>query len=47
VRQEAYFIVGADHLVWATYTDARGEISTEHFPAGDAQVLPASKEGEL
>jgi hypothetical protein len=47
VRQEAYFIVGADHLVWATYTDARGEIATEHFPAGDATVLSSSHEDEL
>ena len=41
------FIVGDDHLIWATYTDARGEIATEHFPAGDAIVLPASREDEL
>ena len=47
VRQEAYFLVGADHLVWATHTDARGEISTEHFPTGDAAVLPASRENEF
>lgn len=47
VRQEPYFIVGADHLVWATYTDARGEIATEHFPAGDATVLSSSHEDEL
>jgi HEAT repeat protein len=47
VRQEAYFIVGDDQLIWATYTDARGEIATEHFPAGDATVLPASREDEL
>jgi hypothetical protein len=46
VRQEPYFIVGSDHLIWATYTDARGEIATEHFPAGDAIVLPASREDE-
>ena len=46
MRQEAYFLIGTDHLVWATYTDARGEIATEHFPAGDATVLPASREAE-
>jgi cellulose synthase operon protein C len=46
-RQEPYFAMGADHLVWATYTDARGEIGTEHFPEGDEVVLPASKESEL
>jgi HEAT repeat protein len=47
VRQEPYFVVGGDAIVWATYTDPRGELSTEHFPAGDAIILPASREAEL
>jgi HEAT repeat protein len=46
VREEPYFVVGADGLVWATYTDARGEICSEHFPEGDALVSPASRESE-
>jgi HEAT repeat protein len=46
VRQEPYFVVGADTLIWATYTDPRGELSTEHFPSGDAIALPASRESE-
>ena len=45
-RQEPYFIVGADGLVWATYTDARGDITTEHFPAGDAVVMSATRQAE-
>jgi len=48
VRQEPYFIHGADGVVWATYTDARGEITSEHAPAGtdEMRVVPASREGE-
>jgi len=48
VRQEPYFIHGSDHIVWATYTDARGEITSEHAPpgTGETEVLPASREGE-
>ena len=33
VRQEPYFVHTSDGLVWATYTDARGEIASEHLPA--------------
>jgi HEAT repeat protein len=46
VREEPYFVIGDDGLVWATYTDARGEIVSEHFPEGDAVVAPASRETE-
>lgn len=46
VREEPYFVIGADALVWATYTDARGELAAEHFPAGDAVVAPQSRESE-
>lgn len=34
VRQEPYFVDGADGLVTAMYTDARGEATIERFPAG-------------
>lgn len=46
VREEPYFIRTPDGLVWATYTDARGEITSEHVPPGDADVWPASREAE-
>jgi hypothetical protein len=46
VRQEPYFLRGGDRLVWATYTDARGEITSEHFPAGDAVVAARGRENE-
>jgi HEAT repeat protein len=46
VREEPYFVIGEDGLVWATYTDARGEIVSEHFPEGDAVVAPSSRETE-
>ena len=48
VRQEPYFVVSSDDLVWATYTDARGEITTEHIPADTSHddVLPESHETE-
>ena len=46
VREEPYFVIGDDGLVWATYTDARGQIVSEHFPAGDAVVAPQSRESE-
>lgn len=46
VRQEQYFVVAADGVVWASYTDARGELSSEHVPAGDADVWPATREAE-
>ena len=46
VRQEQYFVHTPDGLVWASYTDARGELTSEHVPAGDAIVWPASREAE-
>jgi HEAT repeat protein len=48
VRQAPYFVHAADDLVWASYTDARGELTTEHIPVGTASddVLPASREAE-
>jgi len=46
VRQEPYFIRRSDGLSWATYTDARGEMTAEHFPAGDAVVAPRSRESD-
>jgi hypothetical protein len=47
VRQEPYFVIAGDGLAWATYTDARGELTSEHFPAGDATVLSRPHEEEL
>ncbi|MGE0545432.1 MAG: HEAT repeat domain-containing protein [Kofleriaceae bacterium] len=46
VRQERYFVHTADGIVWASYTDARGALATEHAPPGDATVWAASREGE-
>ncbi len=46
VRQEQYFLHAADGIVWATYTDARGEVTSEHAPTGDVTVWPASRESE-
>ena len=49
VRQEPYFIQLPDGVVWATYSDAKGEIRSEHVPGGDSStwpVMPASREGE-
>jgi HEAT repeat protein len=48
VRQEQYFVHTADDLVWASYTDARGELTTEHIPAEAARdsISPASRESE-
>ena len=48
VRQEQYFIHTSDDLVWAGYTDARGEITTEHIPAETSRdsISPASRESE-
>ena len=49
VRQVPYFIFSDDGLVWATYTDARGEIDSEHVPPATlaANVWPASHENEF
>lgn len=46
VRQEQYFVHTADGIVWASYTDARGELTSEHVPTGDTIVWPASREAE-
>ena len=48
VRQEPYFVHSPDDVVWASYTDARGELTTEHIPAETSRddVLPASHEAE-
>jgi HEAT repeat protein len=48
VRQEPYFVHGPDGIVWAGYSDARGEINSEHVaPETDREhVRPASREGE-
>ncbi len=48
VRQAAYFVHTPDDLVWASYTDARGELTTEHIPAetSSGDVWPASHEAE-
>ncbi|MDX2093881.1 MAG: HEAT repeat domain-containing protein [Kofleriaceae bacterium] len=46
VRQELYFVHTPDGLVWASYTDARGELTSEHIPRGDATVAPASRESD-
>lgn len=46
VAQDPYVVVGSDGLAWATYTDAKGEIVSEQFPAGDALVFPAAAEAE-
>lgn len=48
VRQEQYFVHSPDDLVWASYTDARGELTTEHVPPETSRdrVLPASHEAE-
>jgi hypothetical protein len=48
VRQEPYFVHGPDGVVWATYTDARGEINSEHIAPDTEQehVRPATRESE-
>jgi cellulose synthase operon protein C len=46
VRQEQYFLHTPDGLVWASYTDARGQLNSEHMPAGDAVIWSATREAE-
>ena len=46
VRQEQYFVHTADGLVWASYTDARGYLTSEFVPPGDTTVTAASRESE-
>jgi HEAT repeat protein len=53
VRQVPYFVYSDDGLVWATYTDARGELDSEHVPPGTndtpsgTNVRPGSHENEF
>lgn len=47
VKEEPYLVIGADGLAWATYTDLRGHVTAEHFPAGDAIVVTAGSESGL
>lgn len=46
VRNQPYFVHGPDGVVWATYTDTRGELSSEHIAPGTsaAHVWPADRE---
>lgn len=48
VTYAPYFIHAPDGIVWAAYTDARGELTSEHIPPGTAaiHVWPASRESE-
>jgi HEAT repeat protein len=48
VRQEPYFVHGPDGIVWASTTDARGELDSEHVAPGTerANVFPASREAD-
>jgi len=48
VRQEPYFVHTSDDIVWAAYTDARGELTSEHVPADTSRddVAPASHESD-
>ena len=46
VRQEQYFVHTADGLVWASYTDARGELASEHMPPGEPTVWAGNRESE-
>lgn len=43
VPQAAYFLLAADGLVTAHYSDARGYVSEEQFPAGDHVLAPRSQ----
>jgi len=48
VREQPYFVDGPDGVIWATYTDPRGEITTEHVAAGvdRPNVWAATREPE-
>jgi hypothetical protein len=46
VRQEQYFIHTPDGVVWATSTDARGHITTEHVPREEGTKQAGSHESE-
>lgn len=43
VKQEPYFVVSADGIAKALYTDARGEHADEWFPPGDHLIAPKSR----
>lgn len=44
VEQEPYFVVGADGIATALYTDARGQAVEERFPPGDAILASGLEE---
>ena len=44
VEQEPYFVVGADGIATALYTDARGQAVEERFPPGDAIIASGLEE---
>jgi HEAT repeat protein len=44
VRQEPYFVIAADGIVDALYTDARGESAEEWFPSGEYLIAPKTQE---
>ena len=46
VRQEPYFLHTADEVVWASYTDARGFMASEHVPPGDEAPWPGNREAQ-
>ena len=48
VRQEPFFVHGDDGVVWASYTDARGELTSEHVSpdVSAASVWSGSREPE-
>jgi len=46
VRQEQYFLHTNDGLVWATSTDARGHITSEHMPHEEGVKMAGSHESE-
>jgi hypothetical protein len=43
VPQAAYFLLGADGLVSAHYSDARGYVTEEQFPPGAHLLVPRSQ----
>jgi HEAT repeat protein len=43
VAEEPYFIVAADGLVTAYFSDARGEAGEEWFPPGDYTIAPRAR----
>jgi hypothetical protein len=43
VRQEPYFLIGADGIVQALFSDARGEWADWRFAAGDPEADPVER----